>query len=251
MKKFLISFLVIFCTLQLVAKTNNPDIEAANKAYNKEKYNDAITLYNKVLEKGDIAPDLYYNLGNCYFRLANYPMAILNYERAKKLNPADADIDFNLKIANTKIVDKIENVPQLFFVKWWIELSNILSYDYWAIVSLISISFFFIVLFIYLASNAYQIKKISFWVGISMIFVTVFSINFALKQYNNINAQNQAIIFSPTVTVKSSPDEKGADKFVIHEGTKVMLLDELNNWVKIKIANGSNGWVDKQCFEII
>ena len=251
MKKFLISFLVIFCTLQIVAKTNNSDIEAANKAYNKEKYNDAITLYNKVLEKGGIAPDLYYNIGNCYFRLANYPMAILNYERAKKLNPADADIDFNLKIANTKIVDKIENVPQLFFVKWWIELSNILSYDYWAIVSLISISLFFIFLFIYLASNAYQIKKISFWVGISMIFVTVFSINFALSQYNNITAQNQAIIFTPTVTVKSSPDEKGSDKFVIHEGTKVILLDELNNWIKIKIANGSNGWVDKQCIEII
>jgi SH3-like domain-containing protein len=84
-----------------------------------------------------------------------------------------------------------------------------------------------------------------------MIFITIFSIHFAFKQYNNINALNQAIIFTPTVTVKSSPDEKGADKFVIHEGTKVILLDELNNWVKISIANGSNGWVEKQCFEII
>ena len=97
MKKFLIIFLVIFNALQLAANTANPDIEAANKAYNKEKYNDAITLYNKVLEKGEVASDLYYNLGNCYFRIANYPMAILNFERAKKLNPADADVDFNLK----------------------------------------------------------------------------------------------------------------------------------------------------------
>ncbi len=251
MKKFLIIFLVIFNTLQLAANTANTDIEAANKAYNKEKYNDAIILYNKVLEKGDVASDLYYNLGNCYFRIANYPMAILNYERAKKLNPADADVDFNLKIANTKIIDKIETVPQLFFVKWWILLSNILSYDYWAIISIISISSFFIFLFIYLASTTYQLKKLSFWIGFSMIFITIFSIHFAFKQYNNINAFNQAIIFTPTVTVKSSPDEKGADKFVIHEGTKVILLDELNNWVKISIANGSNGWVEKQCFEII
>ncbi|MFZ4741623.1 MAG: tetratricopeptide repeat protein [Bacteroidetes bacterium] len=251
MKKFLIIFLVICNALQLAANTANPDIEAANKAYNKEKYNDAITLYNKVLEKGEIASDLYYNLGNCYFRIANYPMAILNYERAKKLNPADADVDFNLKIANTKIIDKIETVPQLFFIRWWTLLSNILSYDNWAIVSLIAISLFFIVLFIYLASSTYQLKKLSFWIGFSMIFVTIFSIHFAIKQYNNINALNQAIIFTPTVTVKSSPDEKGADKFVIHEGTKVILLDELNNWVKISIANGSNGWVEKQCFEII
>jgi tetratricopeptide (TPR) repeat protein len=251
MKKFLIIFLVIFNTLQLAANTANTDIEAANKAYNKEKYNDAIILYNKVLEKGDVASDLYYNLGNCYFRIANYPMAILNYERAKKLNPADADVDFNLKIANTKIIDKIETVPQLFFVKWWILLSNILSYDYWAIISIISISSFFIILFIYLASTTYQLKKLSFWIGFSMIFITIFSIHFAFKQYNNINALNQAIIFTPTVTVKSSPDEKGADKFVIHEGTKVILLDELNNWVKISIANGSNGWIEKQCFEII
>ncbi len=251
MKKFLISFLVIFSTFHLVAKTSGPDIEAANKAYNKEKYDDAIALYNKVLEKGKEASDLYYNIGNCYFRLANYPMAILNFERAKRLNPADADINFNLKIANTKIVDKIETVPQLFFIKWWKQLSNILSYDYWAVVSLLSISLFFIFLFIYLASNSYRIKKTSFVAGISMIFITVFSVNFALKQYNNINAQNQAIIFSPTITVKSSPDEKGIDKFVIHEGTKVIILDELNNWVKIKIANGSNGWVEKETFEII
>jgi tetratricopeptide (TPR) repeat protein len=251
MKKFLISFLIIICTLHLVAKTNDPIIEAANKAYNKEKYNDAIILYNKMLEKGKVASDLYYNLGNCYYRIANYPMAILNYERAKKLNPADADVDFNLKITNTKIIDKIESVPQLFFIRWWFLLSNVLSYDYWAYVSIVSICLFFIFLFIYLSSNTYKIKKMSFWIGFSMILITIFSINFALKQYNNINAKNQAIIFSPTVTVKSSPDEKGTDKFVIHEGTKVMLLDELNNWVKIRIANGSNGWVEKQTFEII
>ncbi len=251
MKKFLILCSIIFSTLQLVALSNNPEIEAANKAYNKEKYNDAITLYNKVIEKGELAADLYYNLGNCYYRLANYPMAILNYERAKKLNPADADVDFNLRIANTKIIDKIETVPQLFFIRWWVVLSNVISYEYWAILSIIAISLFFVLLFIYLASSTYNIKKITFWMGFSMIIVTFFSINFALKQYNNINAQNQGIVFTPTVTVKSSPDEKAADKFVIHEGTKVILLDELNNWVKIKIANGSNGWVEKQCFEVI
>jgi tetratricopeptide (TPR) repeat protein len=251
MKKFLIIFLIMFHAVQLIATVNNPDIEAANKAYNKEKYNDAITLYNKVLTSGMESADLYYNLGNCYYRLNNFPLAILNYERAKKLDPVDADIDMNLKIANTKIIDKIETVPQLFFIKWWIMLSNLFSYDDWAIICIIAIVIFFISLFIYLASHTYSLKKFTFWLSISMILVTFFSVHFALKQYNNINASNHAIIFTPTVTVKSSPDEKAADKFVIHEGTKVEILDELNNWVKIKIANGSNGWVDRQSFEVI
>lgn len=251
MKKFLILILVIFSTLQLLAKTNNPVIEAANKAYTIEKYNDAIVLYNKVLEKGFESYELYYNLGNCYYRLTNYPMAILNYEKGKKLNPADDDIDFNLKIANTKIVDKIDPIPQLFFIKWWIQFANLFSFDNWAIVAITSISLFFLFLFLYLASGFYKTKKLSFWFAASFLLITLLSINFAYKQYSNINSTDTAIIFAPNVTVKSSPDENGTDKFVIHEGTKVTILDELNNWVKIKIANGSNGWIEKQTFEII
>lgn len=114
MKGFLILILVIFSTLHIYAATINPDIEAANKAYAKEKYNDAIQLYTKVLDKGLESYELYYNLGNCYFRISNFPMAILNYERGKKLNPADEDLDFNLKIANTKIVDKIDPIRNCF-----------------------------------------------------------------------------------------------------------------------------------------
>lgn len=251
MKGFLISILVIFSTLHIYAATINPDIEAANKAYAKEKYNDAIQLYTKVLDKGLESYELYYNLGNCYFRISNFPMAILNYERGKKLNPADEDLDFNLKIANTKIVDKIDPIPQLFFVKWWLMLTNLFSFDYWAYIAIGSISFFFIFLFLYLASSTYKMKKLSFWFSNSFLLITVLCIYFAYNQYSVINDKNSAIIFSANVTVKSSPDEKGSDKFVIHEGTKVILLDELNNWVKIKIANGSNGWIEKQTFEVI
>lgn len=251
MKKFLIIFLVFFSTLHLLAKTNNSDIETANKAYTKEKYSDAINLYNKVLDKGLESFELYYNIGNCYFRMANYPMAILNYEKAKKLNPADDDIDFNLKIANTKIVDKIDPIPQLFFVKWWILFTNLFSYDNWAVIAIVSISFFFMFLFLYLASKSYKTKKFSFWVSVLFLIIALLSLNYSYKQYSNIYSKDTAIIFAPNVTVKSSPDEKGTDKFVIHEGTKVTILDELNNWVKIKIANGSNGWIEKQTFELI
>ncbi len=251
MKRFLILILVIFSTTAIIAKSNIAEIEAANKAYSQEKYDDAINLYSKVLNSGMESFELYYNIGNCYFRLANYPMAILNYEKAKKLNPADEDTEFNLKIANTKIVDKIDAVPHLFFVEWWIMLTSMFSFDYWAKIAIILMSLFLISLFLYLSLKTYKSKKFSFWFGFSFLVMSILAFNFAYIQYSNINNNDTAIIFAPNVTVKSSPDEKGSDKFVIHEGTKITILDELNNWVKIKIANGSNGWIEKQTFEII
>lgn len=227
------------------------EFESANKAYTQEKYNEAIVLYNKILEKGIVSSDVYFNIGNCYYRLSNFPMAILYYEKAKKIDPADGDIDMNLKIANTKIIDKIEPIPQLFFIKWWIIITNLFHFDIWALISVFATAIFFILLFFYLINKTYNGKKILFWLSFTSFLIIILSSIFAYTQYSNINNKDEAIVFTPTLTVKSSPDEKGIDKFVIHEGTKVKILDELNNWVKIKIANGSNGWIEKHNVEII
>jgi len=246
-------FLILFL-LKITSSfsfSQKSEFEIANKAYTQEKYNEAIVQYNKLLEKGIVSSDIYYNIGNCYYRLSNFPMAILYYEKAKKINPADSDVELNLKIANNKIIDKIEPIPQLFFVKWWILLTNMFHFDLWAIISIISTALFFMFLFFYLISKTYGGKKLFFWLSITSLLIIILSITFAYNQYSNINKKDEAIVFAPTLTVKSSPDEKGIDKFVIHEGTKVIILDELNNWVKIKIANGSNGWVEKQNLEII
>lgn len=250
MKKILlIAFLLTLSSAYCFSQLN--EFNLANKAYTEEKYNEAIVFYNKILEKGIVSSDVYFNLGNCYYRLSNFPMAILYYEKAKKINPADSDIELNLKIANTKIIDKIEPIPQLFLVKWWILLTNIFHFDIWALISSIATFIFFIFLFFYLINKTYSGKKTFFWLSISTLFIIILSITFAYNQYSNINKKNEAVVFAPTLTVKSSPDEKGIDKFVIHEGTKVIILDELNNWVKIKIANGSNGWIEKHNLEVI
>jgi len=232
MKKLIIILLVLISFAHNAHCDNKSIIDSANQAYNKNKYVEAIALYKKVIDNGYEAADIY-------------------YEKAKKLNPADADIDFNLKIANTKIIDKLEVIPQLFFVKWWNAFSNLFSIDNWAIASIICISLFIIFLLIYIVSNSYNIKKISFWLFLIMLFLSITSYGFARKQYTHIISQTEGIILTPTVTVRSSPDEKGTDKFVIHEGTKVVIEDELNNWVKVRIANGSNGWVEKQTYELI
>ena len=249
--KILILFIFLFTISSVYAKVQLPEITAANQAYTHEKYNDALMLYQKVIDKGMESSDLFFNMGNCYYRMSNYPMAIFYYEKAKKLNPADEDIEFNIKITNTKIVDKIEPIPVLFFIKWWILLTNIFSFDDWAILAIIAIFVFFTSLFFYLSTHTYKIKKLTFWLSVIFLFITLLSVKFAHTQYKNMNSKNTAIIFAPNVNVKSSPDEKGIDKFVIHEGTKVLIVDELNNWVKIKIANGSNGWIEKQTFEVI
>jgi len=246
-------FLILF--LLTISITNNfaqiGEFELANKAYTEEKFNEAIALYDKIIENGIVSSDVYFNIGNCYYRLSNFPMAVLYYEKAKKINPADGDIDLNLKIANTKIIDKIEPIPQLFFVKWWILITNLFHFNTWALISIIATLLLFTSLFFYLIIKTYSGKKTFFWLSLTALLIIFLSVTFAYNQYSNINKKDEAIVFAPTLTVKSSPDEKGIDKFVIHEGTKVFILDEFNNWVKIKIANGSNGWIEKHNLEII
>ena len=194
MKKLIILLLVLISCAKFAYSDNKSVIDSANQAYNKNKYVEAINLYKKVIDNGYEAADIYYNMGNCYFRLANFPYSILYFEKAKKLNPADADIDFNLKIANTKIIDKLEVIPQLFFVKWWNSFSNLFSIDNWAIVSIVCLSLFVIFLLIYIVSSLYTIKKYSFWLLIIMLFLTITSYGFARKQYNNIITQTSRII---------------------------------------------------------
>jgi tetratricopeptide (TPR) repeat protein len=245
---FILSWIFTFSGL---AQTPESWVEKGNKAYTKGKFNQAVEYYQNSLKSGKESSYLYYNLGNTYFRLGNIPSAILNYERAKRLNPYNEDINLNLEIANRKIIDKIEVVPQLFFVHWWNTLSVLLPVDFWAVLSIIFSLFFFMFLFFYLIAQGYFGRRRAFRLFTLSLILGLICYHFADKQHDRFTNSKEAIIFSPTVNVKSSPDEKGTDKFVIHEGTKVILLDDFNNWFKIKIANGSVGWVEKNVMDII
>lgn len=251
MKKIFIIFIIIFQGLLASASVNQDIIAEANKAYTENKFKNAIELYKKVITGGYESAELYYNLGNTYFKTNDYPAALLYYEKAKKLDPSNEKINFNINIANTKIIDKIEELPLPFYKKWWSGFQQFFAVDTWAVLGLIFLFTFFISLAVYLIGNTVVVRKVFFWFGLLfLVFTLVSGIN-AYSQYRNFQILKEAIIFEPTVNVKSSPDAESQDIFVIHEGTKVKITDKVGPWIEIKIANGSDGWITEAAVEVI
>ena len=217
--------------------------EQANAAYNEGNYQSALDLYNNIVEAEQESVPLYFNLGNTYYKMGTYPMAIYYYEKALKLDPSNADVKTNLEIANLAIADKIESIPQSFIVKGWNNVKNMFSSDAWATVSIISFATLLVALFMFLRARRMGLRKVGFFVGILALLVFVFSFIFSMEKRNEAMEKNHAIIMTPAVTVKSSPNDGSVDLFVLHEGTKVTLLDEADGWNKVRIANGSEGWL--------
>lgn len=248
--KIIIFFLVL---LPVITFGADPEITAAkaNKAYTEGFYANAVELYKSVLASGYESPDLYYNLGNACFKQNDFASAILYYEKARKLDPGNEDVNFNLRIANTKITDKIEPIPELFYKRWYKKLIETLSVDRWSKLGLASLAAGLIAILFYFISKQLFIRKAGFWLGIIFVFLSLFSFLFAWQNYNEIMHRKEAIIFAPTVTIKSSPDEKSIDLFVLHEGTKVELIDNIGTWYEIRIANGSVGWLSASSVEKI
>jgi tetratricopeptide (TPR) repeat protein len=248
MKKILFLIVLMVTLVGANAQTiQNQEFEKANFYYNEARYDTAVVLYENIISEGYISAPLLYNIGNAYFKMRNYPMAILNYEKALKFEPDNEEIKQNLSIANALITDKIEPVPEFFIKKIWKNIGNKLSANEWAIVSLVLIAIVLIVLFLYFTARSRGQKKAMFFVGILLIVICLCSIIFASQKYRYMNEHNEAIVMMPTITVKSSPSSSGTDLFVLHEGTKVRIIDDTDNWNKIKIADGSVGWLPSSC----
>lgn len=251
MRKVLFILLGFLITGRTFAFDANATFAKANEAYAQEMYAEAIELYEQIIAVKYESAELYFNLGNAYFKQGEIPSAILNYEKAKKLKPNDDDIDFNLNVANTKIVDKIEPVPELFLWQWWRSFCNIFSADTWAKTSVAFMILFFILLGLYLFSKLMPIRKTAFYSGIIILFLSLFTFIVAYQKYHVLTAQQEAIVFSPTITIKSSPNPNSVDLFVLHEGSKVKIIEQVGEWSEIKIANGSVGWLPNEALKKI
>ncbi len=246
---FILGLALIFSGL----RAQNPDslLNLANNAYNQGLYDSAINTYNKILAQKVESAELYYNLGNAWFKKGEIPHAILYYEKAKKLAPNDEDINYNLGIANSMIVDKIEKVPRLFFERWWDYFYNLLGADQWAVIFLISWALLILMVGLFFLSSSRGTRKLAFFLGLLFMLTTAGSYGLAAQKHKHAVTHNEAIVFTPTITVKSSPTQTSVDLFVIHEGTKVKILDRVDNWLKIKISNGSIGWIPESSVEEI
>ena len=243
--------LAMMFPMLLWAITPEQQISEANKLYLSGHYENAVTVYGKVTQEGFASPILYYNLGNAYFKLGNMPMAILNYEKAQKLAPADPDIAHNIRLANTRIVDKIESVPVLFYVRWWINARNMFSPDTFAKISLALFSFFWILLACYFLVRRRGLRITAFYFAMLFGITAIFGMVLASQSHHYALNPDEAIVMEPSADVKGSPDEKSVDLFVIHEGTKVKVLDRIGDWEEIRIANGNSGWIQTKAIQEI
>ncbi|VAW24789.1 Aerotolerance protein BatE [hydrothermal vent metagenome] len=239
---FLLMLLAFFCQGQ-----EQPLFEKANQLYVNEEYAKAINIYEQIIHSGKESAELYFNLGNAYYKTGNANMAILNYERALLLSPNDEDIIFNLRIANQFVVDNIEALPKPFFVRWYESVINLYPSDTWAIISTSSFVVFLFLLGFFIFSRSVAVKRFSFLLGILLFVVTLFTFSFSSKQSKKIKGHKYAIVFCPRVTVKSSPSSTGTDLFLIHEGLKVEISDSLDTWREIRLADGNQGWLPDSC----
>lgn len=249
MKKVLFFFLVQCFALSVFAQ--EATIKEAEAAYTKEDYGKAIELYEGLLKSRGESAEIYYNLGNAYYKANKTASAILNYERALILDPGDGDIRFNLQMARQKTVDKIEPVDDFFLVKWFDSLQNMAAADSWAKVGIVCFILFIGCLILFFFSKWIHLKKIGFYVGILLLILVVLSNIFAKHQKDEMVSRKGAIVFTPTVTVKGSPDASGTDLFVLHEGTKVSVKSKLGNWSEIEMEDGNVGWMPTKDLELI
>lgn len=241
----LIMALAFPTSLSAITKAN------ADSAYAHQQYQQAIRDYEELLRTG-VSPDLYYNLGNAYYRTDNITRAILNYERALLLSPGDKDIRFNLQMARSKTIDKITPESEMFFVTWYHSLINVMSVDGWAHTALLSLALAIALSLIYLFSGRIMLRKAGFFGGLFLIILFFFSNIFAYQQKKKQIDRTGAVIISTVVSVKSTPAMSGTDLFLLHEGTKVEIIDgSLHDWKEIRIADGKEGWIKASQMEII
>jgi tetratricopeptide (TPR) repeat protein len=248
-KKLVSTVLVLLAACMVQVVKADPQHEAdsliasGNRLYMDRQYDKAIDCYKQVISMGYEASSLYYNLGNAYYKQNDLPKAILYYEKARLLAPWDEDILQNLAIANTRIVDKIESIPEFFLRRWLNSLSGSLTPDHWALAALILFALSLASLYLYLAGHRYGIRKLGFTSAIVLFALSMACLMFMRSRKQAVKYSQGAVVMVPVVSVKSSPDEQGTNVFSLHEGTRVVMVDSVQQWKEVKIPDGNRGWV--------
>lgn len=221
----------------------NTAFAKGNSQYARAQYKEAIQTYQIILNDGYQSAAVYFNLGNAYYKTGDITSAILYYEKAHKLNPGDDDINFNIQLANSKTTDKIDEVPDFFGANWWNAFILFCSAGTLAVFSILFFLAGFGAIVVYLFTQSVSIKKSSFFAGIALVFLGLLTILMAGSQTHYFASHHEAIVFNNAVTVKSEPGQNAKNLFVIHDGTKVGILESHDGWMRIKLSNGNEGWM--------
>jgi tetratricopeptide (TPR) repeat protein len=225
---------------------------AANAAYAEGRWSDAAQDYLLISDSGMESAALYCNLGNAYFKDGNIPYAILYYERALKLDPSYSDARFNLELLNANIQDRIDPVPELILKTWINKVCYMTDSDAWAVFFIIFFALFLGLMILFLKGSSVGMRRAGFFTGIGVLLLAASCLSFSLSQRKDYVRADKAIIVRPVTSVKSSPSgESSKDLFVLHEGTKVKLIDSVGSWDNIELADGRQGWIPSSDIEII
>lgn len=249
-KAFGFSFVLLILMLMPLS-ANAITKQNADDEYAKGNYQQAIKDYQEILKTG-VSSEIYYNLGNAYYRTDNITQALLAYERALQLSPGDNDIRFNLQYARSKTIDKITPETEMFFVTWYHSLVNFTSVDRWANTAIVSIVMALLLILVFLFAPQMWARKSGFYGSAAFLLLFAFANLFAFQQKHELETKQGAIVIAPTVNVKKTPAASGTDVFVIHEGTRVDITDRgMKQWRGIKLADGREGWLKTSQIEEI
>ena len=249
MKKFI--YTIMFAALSLAVSAQTDKI-AADSAYVKGDYKAAIEIYESLVANNGESADVYYNLGNAYYKSENIAKAVLNYERALLLNPDDEDIRFNLELARSKTVDKVAPEYKFFLMEWLEGIINLLSISAWSVLAVVSFVVMLLTLLLFLFGKSVSTQKTGFIIALFSLFITIFANLSALHRYHYLTERNDAVIMEPSVTAKSTPSNSGTELFVIHEGRKVKISDDsMREWTEIELEDGNKGWIPSSSLERI
>lgn len=223
----------------------------ADDLYRNGQYSEAIAQYESVLASGLTSPELYYNLGNAYYRDNQLGRAILNYSRALRLRPTMTDARENLALAESKTVDHIVTLPQLFVVRWYNSICTALSPTAWRIIWLTVFAILAAVFVTFRLARNYNLRKWTFVSCFAVLLLLLCVSAFWHTSAFRFNSHREAVVMQSSVAIKSSPERQSVDKLILHEGTTVRIDEELSGWYKITIADGTNGWCESNAIERI
>lgn len=240
MKKLLFVLFAALFTLNLSAQDAKEKLwENAAVDYAAGNYTSAASRYDSIVKQGGRSWELYYNLGAAYFKDNELGRAILNFERALSLDPGNEDIEHNLAVANVRTVDKIESVPQFFVVEWITALGKVFNADTWAVIAVVLLAVVLALIVLWRIKSS----RVAFVCAIVGAVLMVVAFLYAHNARSTMGHSDSAIIVNTASVVRSSPDSGGKELFVLHEGTKVDVVDQIGSWVEVRIASGNKGWI--------
>ncbi|TEW73804.1 MULTISPECIES: tetratricopeptide repeat protein [Flavobacteriaceae] len=242
MKKIVCIIILMFSLVAYSQEVNKLFAEG-NTFYKEENYTRAVGVYLAIEEQGMESDDLYFNIANCYYKMNKVAPAIYYYEKALKVNPANADAKANLAFAKRMTIDVIEELPKTFLQRFSANIIQKLPFDTWAIMAVIASFLASLLFLLYYFSTSSTKKLFYFNTSIFAVFIMIVTVFFAYNNFKTVQKDRVAIIFSPKVEIMNAPSASSDEIFELHEGTKVIVLDKLDNWKKIKIADGKTGWI--------